>query len=99
MTTTKYFSDTQNGTVEIAWTQPMRNAQAEALFPGVKIKRYDSFSRLVGKSDDGVMLPITRFVCYKATPSLHQCSAKCRGGKCGGTCECQCGGKNHGVGV
>ena len=35
---------------------------------------------------------------YKRAPSLHKCNAKCMGGKVNGTCECQCGGKNHGMG-
>ena len=27
-----------------------------------------------------------------------ECNAKCMGGKVNGSCECSCGGKNHGVG-
>lgn len=39
-----------------------------------------------------------RTVLYKThAPSLHICSAKCMGGKCGGVCECRCGGANHGA--
>jgi hypothetical protein len=98
MTIKKYFSDTELGSVEIAFPYPMKNKQAETLFPNVRIKRSDSFSRLVGESSEGVILPVTRFVCYKSKPSLHECGSKCRGGKCGGTCECQCGGKYHGIG-
>jgi hypothetical protein len=95
----KYFSDTNLGSFEIAYPHSIKNAKAAELFPGVRIKRSDSFSRLVGESADGTLLPVTRFVCYKAKPSLHACNSKCRGGKCGGTCECQCGGKNHGIGL
>lgn len=36
---------------------------------------------------------------YKARPSLHECNAKCLNGKHSGTCECRCGGKNHGRGM
>ena len=95
----KYFSDTLAGILEIPHPRPVKNAEAERLFPGVKIKRYDGFSKLVGNAENGELLPVTRFVWYKSKPSLHKCSAKCRGGKCGGTCECQCGGKNHGIGL
>jgi hypothetical protein len=36
---------------------------------------------------------------YKSFPSRHECSVKCMGGKANGTCECKCGGKNHGAGA
>ena len=94
MTTTKYFSDMNGETVEIEWPQPMKNSDFTARFPGVKGVRYDSFAMLVG--DKGTR-PVTRRISYKCRPSLHVCNARCRGGKCGGVCECQCGGKNHGV--
>jgi len=95
-TTTKYFSDSAES-VEIAWPYSMKNADVAILFPGVKALRLDSFSRLVGKGADGNLYPVTRKIHYKGRPSLHECNAKCRGGKCGGVCECKCGGKNHGV--
>ena len=93
----KYFFDSPAGVLEISHPRPVKNSEAERLFPGIKIKRYDGVSRLVGVAENGVLSPVTRFVWYKSKPSLHQCSAKCRGGKCGGVCECRCGGKNHGI--
>jgi len=38
-------------------------------------------------------------ITYKQFPSRHECNAKCLNGKHNGTCECQCGGKNHGAGM
>jgi hypothetical protein len=46
----------------------------------------------------GGIYPVTRRIEYKSRPSLHECNAKCLGGKHNGTCECRCGGKNHGAG-
>lgn len=41
-------------------------------------------------------LTITRSIDYKtANPSLHKCGAKCQNAT-GPSCECECGGKNHG---
>ena len=40
----------------------------------------------------------SRKIQYKSQPSLHECNAKCMSGRMNGTCECSCGGKNHGVG-
>lgn len=41
-------------------------------------------------------LTIARSINYKvANPSLHKCSAKCQNAT-GPSCECECGGKNHG---
>ena len=52
----------------------------------------------VGIDSEGFEAPVTRKIQYKRNPSLHECSARCRGGKCNGVCECKCGGKNHGIG-
>lgn len=37
-----------------------------------------------------------RQINYKLSPSKHKCSAKCMGAS-GKSCECECGGKNHGI--
>ena len=92
----KYFSDINGTTTEIPGRFSMRNEEFAKKFPGIKGKRDDGFSRMVGTLN-GEVFPITRVIFYKGRPSLHECNAKCRGGKCGGVCECQCGGKNHGV--
>ena len=43
-------------------------------------------------------LTITRGINYKIdAPSLHKCNAKCQSAT-GPSCECECGGKNHGRG-
>lgn len=86
-----------SGKEELTAIWPMQNEQFEQQFPGVKAKRWDSFSRVVGKSADGRTLPVTRVIFYKKNPSLHKCDGRCLNAK-GGNCECSCGGKNHGAG-
>ena len=41
-------------------------------------------------------LPVTRVIAYKDKPSLHVCDARCENAN-GDTCECACGGTNHGI--
>jgi len=79
------------------WGAP--KAQFDAL-GGVTSKAnwYDSFKRLVGVTADGRKLPVERAIEYKRFASLHECDARCMGGKPNGTCECSCGGMNHGRG-
>lgn len=92
----KYFS----GTTELTGPHPLRNDRFAHAFPGVRGLRYDGFSKWVGHPVDGpdAILPVDRIIEYKSNPSLHECSAKCMGGNPRGTCECRCGGANHGVG-
>ena len=100
MANIKYFSDTQTGAVELTFATAMDNQEFRAKFPGVKGLRYDGYSMWVGRNSTGAAyLPITRKIEYKAFPSKHECNAKCLNGKHNGTCECQCGGKNHGAGM
>lgn len=41
-------------------------------------------------------LIIVKTISYKThNPSLHKCSAKCQNAT-GPSCECECGGRNHG---
>ena len=99
----KYFSDFNGTTTELVYVSQMRNEEFARRFPGVKGMRVDGFSKRVGyaagATKDGQELPMTRAIEYKRNPSLHVCNAKCMGGKVNGTCECQCGGKNHGAGM
>ncbi len=73
-------------------------AQASGVIMGERFVRVDSFSVMVGKLPDGTRVAATRVIHYKKRPSLHKCGARCRNGKPGGTCECSCGGRNHGIG-
>lgn len=75
----------------------MRNADFAARFPGAAAKRYDSFSRWVGRAADGALRPVVRVIDYKVNGSKHKCDARCLNAK-GHNCECSCGGKNHGAG-
>lgn len=101
--TVKYF----NGEIELVSIYPIKNKEFEKRFPDIVVNRkgifYDSFNKLVGHpansdgtTDKSVLLPVTRRIDYKKNPSLHKCDARCMGAK-GNSCECSCGGKNHGV--
>jgi hypothetical protein len=98
----KHFADINGQTIELIAVASMKNSEFAAKFPGVKGRRYDSFSMFVGVSagmkwSDAV--PVTRVIQYKSFPSKHVCDARCMGAT-GKTmnCECSCGGKNHGRG-
>ena len=91
----KYF----NGVQELTQVQGYPNAQFLAA-GGIRSKAnaYDSFERLMGRTADGRILPVERAIAYKSAPSRHVCNARCVNGSINGVCECQCGGKNHGIG-
>ncbi len=110
MAITKYFSDVNGTTVELKSAHPLDNKKFEVAFPGVKGKRWDSFSRMVGDPIDFVTTfdreasvwthdyrPVTRVISRKSNPSNHKCDARCMNAK-GSNCECSCGGDNHGAG-
>ena len=91
----KYF----NGIQELTRVQGYPNQQFLAAGGTMsKANRYDGFERLMGLAPDGRILPVERAISYKTSPSKHVCNAKCTGGKINGVCECQCGGRNHGIG-
>jgi hypothetical protein len=94
------FSDYTGEAIELAFVTSMPNAEFRARFPGVRGIRYDGYTMWVGRNAAGAAyLPVTRKIEYKAQPSRHECNAKCLNGKHTGTCECRCGGKNHGAGM
>ena len=98
MTQMKYFSDYGGDAIELAVIQGMRNAEFVERFPGIKGKRSDSFSMWVGyEAGSREPLPLTRRIAYKSHPSKHVCDSRCMHAR-GKTmsCECSCGGANHG---
>jgi len=103
MANIKHFSDYQGATHALVILSDMPNKEFALRFPGVRGIRSDGFTMRVGYAAgatmDGQELPVTRCIEYKAFPSRHECNAKCMGGKVNGTCECKCGGKNHGAGM
>ena len=101
MATFKYFSDINDETIALKHPFGMANKEFAGKFPGVKGFRYDGFTMWAGYplEGNGGAMPITRKIEYKSQPSRHECNAKCMGGKVNGTCECKCGGKNHGAGM
>lgn len=100
MANIKYF----NGETELKFVTAMDNKEFAQRFPGIKGLRYDGYSKLVGhpvgyRPNFEGFLPVERNVNYKSNPSLHACDARCLNGTPNGTCECSCGGKNHGRGM
>jgi hypothetical protein len=98
MATIKYF----NGDTELFYPQGMLNKEFAQLFPGIKGLRYDSFHRYIGYGEGDYIKgrnphPVERKIEYKSNPPLHKCDARCMSAK-GRSCECSCGGKNHGAG-
>ncbi len=95
----RYFYDNGTETKEFKHgTFWMKKEEFESRFPGVKGIKVDFCTMLAGAIGDQYF-PVTRKVNYvTVAPSLHKCDARCMGGKCGGRCECQCGGANHGRG-
>ena len=99
--TYKYFADLGGETIELTSAHAMKNADFAARWPNITGIRYDSFNKWVGMAATGReqgVFPITRMIAYQSSPSLHECNAKCLGGNPRGTCECKCGGANHGRG-
>jgi len=78
----------------------MPNAEFAARFPGEKGIAVDSFKKLVAYAADwSGPYPVQRKITYKSFPSRHECNARCMNGRHDGACECQCGGRNHGLGA
>jgi hypothetical protein len=92
--TIKYLS----GSTELDGGIPWLNRKTfEERFPGVRGIRVDSFGLYAGVAKNSEeLMPVTRIVEYQKNPSLHKCDARCRSAK-GHSCECSCGGKNHGI--
>lgn len=101
-----------NGETELKGVTSISNAAFAFRFPGMKGRRFDSFSMMVGNPVDFVETfdravgrwrddyrPVERVINFKSNPSRHECDARCMNAS-GRTmnCECACGGKNHGRG-
>lgn len=97
----RYFFDRNGKTIELTKGAFLIRRESRkamlAAFPEIKVRSLGD-DIWVGLDADGFELPVTRKIEYKRRPSLHECNARCMNGKCNGVCECQCGGKNHGVG-
>lgn len=77
----------------------MKKEEFVSRFPGVRGRVRDYYSRWVGYTADGRgPFPVERVIEYKAQPSRHECNGRCMNGHVNGTCECSCGGANHGIG-
>ena len=95
MANVKYF----NGTRELVRIEMMLNAEFAVKFPGVRGIAVDSFKKQVGyTADNKGPFAVERRIAYKSFPSRHECNSRCLNGRHDGACECQCGGKNHGLG-
>lgn len=100
MANIRYFSDINGEAIQLKAPYGMPNKEFATKFPGIKGLRCDGYSMWVGYPFEGTgePLPITRKITYKTFPSRHECNSRCLNGRHNGTCECQCGGKNHGRG-
>jgi len=88
-----------HGTTELVRFS-MSVTEFKKMFPGVMGLNAGWWGeKWVGRTPDGHLLPVERLITYKSQPSRHECNAKCMNGKINGTCECKCGGKNHGAGM
>lgn len=92
-TVSKYFDSDKN---EYKFIFPIEIKKFKEMFPGQKFIRSDSFSCWVSSVDNKIV-PIARIINYKKQPSKHKCDGRCLHAK-GNTCECSCGGANHGAG-
>ena len=94
MATYKYFSGTQ----QVTSPHYLKNERFARAFPGLRGVRVDGYSKWVAHPAQGpdAIVPVTRIIEYKNNPSLHKCDARCQHAK-GRTCECSCGGANHGA--
>jgi hypothetical protein len=86
MANIKYFSECNGAVVALSQIQHDGHVSAAA----------NHFS---GKCEScGQRHIANRKIQFKSQPSMHECNAKCMSGRMNGTCECSCGGKNHGAG-
>lgn len=101
MATIKKFCDINGEAIELGALTQMKNAEFAARWPDVKGIRADGYTKWVAHPLSGAagLLPVTRMIEMKRFPSMHECNSKCLNGKHNGTCECRCGGKNHGRGL
>ena len=78
MATIKYFADPSGEAIELEHPHGMDNAPFAAAFPGIKVRKYDSFNRFVRyRPGTRETLPVTRTIEYKSFPSKHVCDARC----------------------
>lgn len=82
----KHFAEHQGGTVELTSVYHDGHIQTTP----------DHF---YGYAPDGTLLQCSRKIKFKSNPSRHECDSRCTHAKGRTmTCECSCGGKNHGRG-
>lgn len=94
MANIKYFS----GETELQHIHGMDNDKFALSFPTIRGLRYDGFQRLVGYLPNSrTVAAVERRIEYKSNPSMHICDSRCMNAR-GRSCECSCGGKNHGAG-
>lgn len=84
MTTTKYFADI-NGVAHL-----LSNIHHDGHISA-------HVSHFTGLTEDGRRVTATRAIAYRTRPSMHECDVRCQSAKGRTmTCECACGGRNHG---
>jgi hypothetical protein len=83
-------------------TRPM-DARHFGVINGEPVRLFNVYNTVAGltgtlaKENSADRILVSRTICRAATPSNHKCGPRCLHAK-GTSCECECGGKNHGAG-
>lgn len=101
-----------NALTELTQCYPITAKEFAERFPGEQAGyKYGSYPLIGRPADveitqdmkradvDALYVPVERAIEYKKNPSLHKCDARCQNAT--GRimkCECQCGGRFHGIG-
>lgn len=99
----KHFAECGAGSIvelaRVQWadTREFERIIGRPILPGEKLTREGRLFAFGSCADCGRIHPSGRRIHYSKTPSQHVCNAKCMGA-IGPSCECSCGGKNHGAG-
>lgn len=97
----KYFAGTTQLT-DVYYTNPAKLSPREVARgldtpPPARMHRYGQ-APCGTHPETGRLTWVTRSIEYSRTPSRHKCGSRCMNAR-GPSCECSCGGANHGRGT
>jgi hypothetical protein len=101
--TVKHFGECLGGAIvqlgRIAWAdrRDFERIIGRPIAAGERLTREGGLFAYGVCSDCGRLHPSGRRINYSKKPSMHACNSLCMGAR-GPSCECRCGGKNHGAG-
>jgi hypothetical protein len=98
----KHFAECAGSIVELArihWadTREFERIIGRPAAPGEKLTREGRLFAFGSCADCGRIHPSGRRILYSKQPRGHACNSLCMSAT-GPSCECRCGGKNHGAG-